>query len=105
MATRMTDELIILTRTFDLLAWLLPKAENFPKVYRHTATQRLRIGGAVIFVFCPLCWIIIDVSSHPIQIHFTAENMIVIVALPDDFTGCPTQCIDALGRNGFIRTD
>ena len=37
----MTEEMIILTRTFDLLAWLLPKAEQFPKVYRLTVTQRL----------------------------------------------------------------
>lgn len=37
----MPDDLIILTRTFDLLAWLLPKAEKFPKVYRHTVTQRM----------------------------------------------------------------
>ena len=36
----MPDDMIILTRTFDLLAWLLPKAEKFPKVYRHTVTQR-----------------------------------------------------------------
>ncbi len=37
----MTDDLIILTRTYDLLEWLLPKAERFPRVYRHTVTQRL----------------------------------------------------------------
>jgi hypothetical protein len=37
----MSDDLIILTRTFDLLAWLLPKAEAFPKVYRATLTHRL----------------------------------------------------------------
>jgi hypothetical protein len=37
----MAGELIILTRMFDLLAWLLPKAERFPRVYRHTVTQRL----------------------------------------------------------------
>lgn len=36
----MPDDMIILTRTFDLLAWLLPKAEKFPKTYRHTVTQR-----------------------------------------------------------------
>lgn len=35
------EEMVILTRTFDLLAWLLPKAETFPKVYRFTITQRL----------------------------------------------------------------
>ena len=37
----MADDMIILTRTFDLLAWLLPKTEKFPKVYRHTVTQRM----------------------------------------------------------------
>lgn len=26
---------------FDLLVWLLPKAERFPKAYRFTLTQRL----------------------------------------------------------------
>lgn len=35
------DDMIIFTRTFDLLAWLLPKSEHFPKVYRATITQRL----------------------------------------------------------------
>ena len=37
----MSNEMIILTRTFDLLAWLLPRSESFPKVYRFTVTQRL----------------------------------------------------------------
>jgi hypothetical protein len=37
----MADEMVILTRTFDLLDWLLPKAERFPRVYRATVTQRL----------------------------------------------------------------
>ncbi|MGB7338998.1 MAG: diversity-generating retroelement protein Avd [Phototrophicaceae bacterium] len=37
----MSDDMIILTRTFDLLAWLLPKSEKFPKAYRFTITQRL----------------------------------------------------------------
>ena len=37
----MADDMIILTRTFDLLAWLLPKTEKFPKAYRHTVTQRM----------------------------------------------------------------
>lgn len=36
----MSDDMMILTRTFDLLAWLLPGAEKFPKVYRYTVTQR-----------------------------------------------------------------
>ncbi len=33
--------MIILTRTFDLLSWLLPKVERFPKLYRSTVAQRL----------------------------------------------------------------
>ena len=37
----MKEEMVILTRTFDLLAWLLPKAEGFPRVYRQTVAQRL----------------------------------------------------------------
>lgn len=44
----MTEQMIILTRTFDLLSWLLPKAEQFPKVYRTTVTQRL-MGAALDF--------------------------------------------------------
>jgi hypothetical protein len=33
--------MIIFTRTHDLLAWLLPKTERFPRLYRSTITQRL----------------------------------------------------------------
>ena len=37
----MADDMIILTRTFDLLAWLVPKTETFPRLYRRTVSQRL----------------------------------------------------------------
>ncbi len=37
----MPQELVILSRAYDLLAWLLPKAESFPKLYRWTVVQRL----------------------------------------------------------------
>ena len=37
----MPDDMVILTRTFDLLNWLLPKSEKFPKRYRATVTRRL----------------------------------------------------------------
>lgn len=37
----MAEELIILTKLFDLLTWLLPKAQTFPKAHRFTITQRL----------------------------------------------------------------
>lgn len=33
--------MIIFTRTYDLLKWLLPKADRFPKIYRSTVTHRL----------------------------------------------------------------
>lgn len=37
----MNEHLIILTRGSELLNWLLPKAERFPRIYRNTLTQRL----------------------------------------------------------------
>ncbi len=37
----MAEDLVILTRVYDLLAWLLPKGERFPRVYRHTVTRRM----------------------------------------------------------------
>lgn len=37
----MSSEMVIFTRTFDLLHWLLPKSERFPRIYRSTVTQRL----------------------------------------------------------------
>jgi hypothetical protein len=37
----MSEEMVIFTRTYDLLLWLLPKAERFPKIYRGTVTKRL----------------------------------------------------------------
>ncbi len=37
----MAEDMVIFSRTFDLLEWLLPKAERFPRVYRSTLTQRL----------------------------------------------------------------
>jgi hypothetical protein len=37
----MPDELVIFTRTFDLLTWLLPHCERFPKAQRYFVTQRL----------------------------------------------------------------
>ena len=34
-------EMPIFTRTFDLLAWLLPATNHFPRAHRHTVTRRL----------------------------------------------------------------
>jgi hypothetical protein len=33
--------MVIFTRTYDLLQWLLPKAERFPKLYRGSVTRRM----------------------------------------------------------------
>ncbi|MEM8485424.1 MAG: diversity-generating retroelement protein Avd [Bacteroidota bacterium] len=35
------EQMPIFTRTFDLLTWLLPVTNHFPKAHRHTVTQRL----------------------------------------------------------------
>lgn len=37
----MAQELVLITRLFDLLAWLMPKAERFPRAYRSTVTLRM----------------------------------------------------------------
>lgn len=34
-------EMPIFTRTYDLLTWLLPAVNHFPRNHRHTFTQRL----------------------------------------------------------------
>lgn len=37
----MAESMLLLTRTFDLLEWLLPKTEKFPRPYRHNLTRHL----------------------------------------------------------------
>lgn len=37
----MNDDMLLLTRTFDLLEWLLPKTETFPRAYRFNVTRHL----------------------------------------------------------------
>ena len=34
-------EMVIFTRPFDFLSWLLPVTHNFPRAHRHTFTRRL----------------------------------------------------------------
>jgi hypothetical protein len=34
-------EMVIFSRTFDFLSWLLPLTNHFPKAHRHTVTRRL----------------------------------------------------------------
>lgn len=35
------EEMPIFTRSFDLLSWLLPVANHFPRAHRHSFTRRL----------------------------------------------------------------
>ena len=44
----MPEDLVILTRVFDLLEWLVPQADSFPRSYRATVTDRL-VGSALDF--------------------------------------------------------
>jgi hypothetical protein len=41
-------ELVILVQAYDLLSWLLPQCERFPKAQRFAVTQRLQ-GAALDF--------------------------------------------------------
>jgi four helix bundle protein len=38
----MAEEMIIFTRTYDFVSWLLPLAERFPRSQRFVVTQRLQ---------------------------------------------------------------
>lgn len=38
----MTEKMIIFTRTYDFISWLIPLAENFPRGQRFVITQRLQ---------------------------------------------------------------
>ena len=38
----MSEEMVIFTRSYDLLLWLLPRAEKFPKAQRFVVTKRLQ---------------------------------------------------------------
>jgi four helix bundle protein len=41
MIASIMEDMVILVRTFDLLTWLLPQCEKFPKAQRFGVTQRL----------------------------------------------------------------
>lgn len=40
----MVEDLRIQSKLYQLMQWLLPKSERFPKVYRTTVTQRIMDG-------------------------------------------------------------
>jgi four helix bundle protein len=37
-----SDPLIIFTRTYDLLSWLIPRTQDFPRTQRFVVTKRLQ---------------------------------------------------------------
>ena len=41
----MQEDMIVQSRTFDLLAWLIPVSNKFPKIYRFTVTQRMTMAA------------------------------------------------------------
>ena len=44
----MPEPMVIFTRTYDLLNWLIPKSLDFPRAQRFVVTQRLQ-GAALDF--------------------------------------------------------
>lgn len=38
----MSEEMVIFTRTYDFISWLLPLTEHFPRSQRFVVTQRLQ---------------------------------------------------------------
>ena len=47
-ALQSTTELVIFSQTYDLLTWLIPQCERFPKTQRFVVTERLQ-GAALDF--------------------------------------------------------
>jgi hypothetical protein len=39
---RMEDEMVLFTRTYDFISWLMPRTENFPRSQRFVVTKRLQ---------------------------------------------------------------
>lgn len=37
-----TEEMVIFTQTYDLLNWLLPQCDKFPKAHRFVITERMQ---------------------------------------------------------------
>ena len=52
------DELVIFTHTYDLLTWLLPHCERFPRAQRFVVTHRLQ-GAALDFQEA-----LVDANAH-----------------------------------------
>jgi hypothetical protein len=52
------EDLVIFSRVFDLLQWLVPKGESFPRSFRPTVTARL-LGAAL-----DLPEYLLDAQSH-----------------------------------------
>lgn len=46
-------EMPLFSKTFDFLAWLTPATNHFPRIHRHTVTQRL-LDAALDFQECIL---------------------------------------------------
>lgn len=44
-ATHAANEMVIFARTYDLLLWLLPHCERFPRSQRFVITQRLQAAA------------------------------------------------------------
>ena len=44
----MSEDMVIFVRSFDMLTWLLPRADTFPRTQRFVITQRL-LGAALDF--------------------------------------------------------
>jgi four helix bundle protein len=38
----MAEKMVIFVRTYDLISWLLPKTQNFPRAQRFVVTKRLQ---------------------------------------------------------------
>jgi hypothetical protein len=69
------------------------------------ARQRIAAGAPGIFtVQMPAARVVDDVTPDGIQGTFMANDVFVIIALPDRCAGGAAYCVDAFGDGGFERS-
>jgi four helix bundle protein len=59
------NDMVIMTRTFDMLTWLIPACEQFPKAQRFVVTQRLTDAALDFYES------IIQANNHHNQVRLT----------------------------------
>jgi len=58
----------------------------------------------VLLVNCPLQWIVLNIRSYAMKVGIIADDVLIVIPLPDRFPRGPSQEIDSFRRCGFEPT-